>query len=545
MDDRGPYYFDAAAADLACEFFPSCLTHHKGQDWAGRPFELLPWQRELLVRPLIGWKRRSDGRRRFRKVLLFVCKKQGKTELVAGLANYFLFVDGEPGAEIVVAAADRSQATTLFDETKEMVEDDEVLRAKADIFRRSIVYRDLRSVLQVISAEARTKHGPNLQVVIVDELHAQPDRLLVETLEKGVAARREPVILYLTTAGENIESICYEEYEYAKKLIAGIITDDSYLPIVFEASPEDDWRLPATWRKAAPSLGVTVSEEYYAGEVVKAQNEPRKLATFLRLHLNIWTAQHVIWIQDETWTACTATVPTENPTGEVATLGLDLSTKYDLTACVVTLRHEDPDAAAEEEEDGEPTEGAESAPLRLNFSVSVIPYFWLPEDTLEQRCRDDRIQYDVWRDLGLLRVTPGNAVDFDVILRDILEEIVPTFHVREGGFDPWSATQMAIQLKAAGLPMFEVPQTYKHLNEPSKLLEAIVLSRRLRHDGHRVLRWCVSNTAVKQDANGNIRPVKVSRTQRADGTFALITSLARLMVQVEAPEPAFDGLWVV
>jgi phage terminase large subunit-like protein len=544
-DVGGRYYFDEAEADRATAFFPTFLTHHKGAQFAGQPFDLLPWQSELIVRPLFGWKRRADGLRRFRKVLLFIAKKQGKTQIVAGLANYLLFCDGEPGAEIMVAAADRNQAGLLFNEAKAMVEDSTDLASRADVLRQEIVFRELRSTMKVISAEARTKHGPNLHGVIVDELHAQPDRDLVETLERGVAARLQPVVFYLSTAGDDMDSIAYEEYQYAKNLIDGTITDERCLPIVFEAAPEDDWRQPSTWRKANPSLGITVTEEYYADQVTQAINEPRKQNGFKQLHLNIWTEQATVWIPVESWDACQ--VETLSPVTDAERLvvigGLDLTAKIDLAAFVVLVRQDDHNGQATQEiELAAESQEAPARRLGLTFSVDVHPFFWMPEETLRKRAREDQVPFELWRDQGFLRVTEGAAVDYDVIFQAVADELAKRYRYREIGYDPWSALQFSQQLTAREFTAVEVPQNFRHLSEAAKLFEALVSTGRVRHDGHPVMRWCVKNAAVKEDPAGNIRPVKPSKKKRIDGVAATVTALSRLLVAAPVVDPDYVPL---
>lgn len=529
-DGDGRYYFDEADAARSTEFFPLFLTHHKGA-FAGQPFDLLDWQSELIARPLFGMKRVSDGLRRFRKLLLFVPKKQGKTQLVAGLANLVLFCDQEPGAEIMVAAADRDQARLLFSEARAMVEDCPDLAGRADVLRSEIVFREQRSTMRVISAEARTKHGPNLHCVIIDELHAQPDRELVETLEKGVAARLQPLLIYLTTAGNDFESIAYEEYQYAKRLISGTIVDDTCLPVVFEADPKADWRAPATWRQANPSFGVTVPESYYAVEVQQAINEPRKQNAFKQLHLNLWTQQETVWVPIEAWDACRVDAVTlVNAAGRLTAVGgLDLSSKIDLTAFVVLVRRDD---LGRQRTEVAAAEGA--PPVAIDFAVDAIPFFWMPADTLARRSKEDSLPYGLWAEQGYLRVTDGATVNYEEMLEAIAGELATRYGYREICFDPWSATQFAQQLEAKKFVPIEVAQNMKRLSEPAKLFEALIYSRRLRHDGHPVFRMCVENCAVYEDPAGNIRPKKPSAKKRIDGVAAAVTALSRLMV---APTP--------
>lgn len=526
-DGDGQFYFDEDDAAKAVEFFPLFLTHHKGP-WAGQPFDLLDWQRELIVRQLFGWKRRRNGLRRFRKLLLYVPKKNGKTQLVAGLANLVLFCDGEMGAEIVVAAADREQARLLFGEARAMVEDCPDLAGRADVLRSEILYRETRSTMKVISAEARTKHGPNLHCVIVDELHAQPDRELVETLEKGIAARHQPLVMYLTTAGSDFESIAYEEYQYAKRLISGAITDDTCLPVIFEADAALDWRSLDTARLANPSYGVTVPEEYYRDEITKAINEPRKRNAYLQLHLNHWTQQQTVWIPLEAWDACQVDDLVVDNAGaaRVCVGGLDLSAKTDLTAFVALVRRDDL-GRRRTDVDGQ-------SALGIDFAVDLIPFFWMPEETLHRRAREDNVPYALWAEQGHLRVTEGATIDYAALLEAITDELAPRYGFTDIAYDPWAATQFAQQLEKQKFVPVEVAQNMKRLSEPAKLFEALIYSRQLRHNGHPVMRWCVENCAVYEDPAGNIRPKKPSPKKRIDGVAAAVTALSRLMV---APPP--------
>lgn len=536
IDDRGGrYYFDPAAAQNAVEFFPTFLEHHKGE-FAGRAFDLAPWQSELVIRPLFGWKRATDGLRRFRKVYIEVPKKNGKTQLCAGLALLLLYCDQEPGAEVYCCAADKDNARLVFDEAKAMVEDCDLLQEQAEVLATAIVLPHSRSALKVISADARTKHGPNIHGLIIDELHAQPDRELYDTLTKGVAARRQPVIAMITTAGNDLESICYEEHEYAEKVIAGAVVDDSYLPVVFGTPPDADWRDPAVWARVNPGLGVTVKADYLESECAAATAEPRKLNAFKRLHLNIWTQQHRAWLQIDQWDrGRVEALPVGNREKRLAFAGLDLSSKLDLTACVILVRHELP--AAEEivvdlgpMETPAPTDAPPRKRLNINYRVELVPFFWLPAETLAARVKDDRIPYDVWRDAGFLRVTEGSVVDYDQVFEELVEQILPQWGVAEIAYDPWNALQMALNLQSKGFTLTEVPQNFKHLSEPSKLFEALVTAGRVTHYGNAVMRRCVENVAIQEDRGENIRPVKPSKKKRIDGVAAAINALARLMV---------------
>lgn len=537
-DCGGKYYFDAAAADRACSFFPLFLTHHKGE-FAGQPFELAPWQSELLVRPWAGWKRRSDGLRRFRWIYLEVPKKNGKSQLASGFGLLLTFADHEPGAEVLCCAADKDNGRLVFDEAKNMVEDDEILSAQAEVFTSSIVVDSTRSAFKVLSAEARTKHGPNIHGLIIDELHAQPDRELFDTLTKGIAARRQPLVLMITTAGDDLESICYEQHEHARRVQKDQTVDETFLPVIFAAPAEGDaWRDPAVLAACNPGFGVTVKPDYIESELAKAIVEPRRQNAFKRLHANIWTQQHTAWLDVAQWEACEvpALAGLGNPDKLPCFGGLDLSSKIDLTALVLAIRVEDAAGAAPVVVEVAPAaagaEGDQAQPRRLtlNYRVRFVPFFWMPEETLAKRVKEDAIPYDVWRDLGFLRVTPGDIVDYDLILEQIADEIGPAFGISEIGYDPWNASQFALNLQTKGFTVTEVPNNYRHLSEPSKVFEALNVSGRALHDGNAVMHRCVENVAIIEDRAENIRPVKPSKKKRIDGVVGGILALSRLIV---------------
>lgn len=538
-DDGGRFVFDAARADRVCEFFPRFCSHSKGPA-AGQRFELLPYQRDLILRPLFGWIEAVDGRRRFRKAYIQIPKKQGKTQLIAGLALYMLLADGEPGPEVYVAAADRDQARILFEAAVQMIAANPYLAARCVVFRNEIRRADNSAAFfKVLSAEAATKHGPNIHCLVIDELHAQPDRELFETLTRGVLARRQPLTLLITTAGDDDESICYEEYEYAKRVLSGTVTDRHHLPVIFEARGDEDPWSPATWRRVNPALGVTVEESIFEGFAVEARNEPRKRNDFFRFNLNRWVNPASAWLPVEWWDACDQPLPAE---AELAALpccaGLDLAQKIDLACCAVVCRV--PVAAADALTVEVVVDDGRAEPVKvahvLNYRIVVVPYFWIPEDTARERARVDKVPYLEWAAAGLVTLTPGVTIDYDRIYADITGKIARRFpKLRIGGFayDPAFASDIAGRLRElAGYKAAEVLQNYSHLSEVCHLFEALIKARRVAHGGHRVLRNHVENVAVRRDDAGRIRPVKPKKAaKRIDGVVATVIGLKALAAQ--------------
>lgn len=543
----GAHYFDQEAADFAAEFFPTFLQHHIG-DFNGQPFHLLDYQ-AYIVRTVWGWKRAGDGLRRFRKVFLAIPKGNGKSPFASGVGLLLAFFDREPGAEVYAAAADKAQARIVFDVSKIMVTRSPELQDLCEVYRDSIKLRGGTEYYQVLSADAPTKHGFRPHGLVFDEFHTQPSRELFDTLARGLGKRRQALLLMVTTAGDDEESICYEEWEYARRVISGTIDDAQYLPVIFEGEPQDDWTDERVWKRLNPGYGVTIKADYFQAEAAAAQREPRKRNSFLQLHLNRWTNQATAWLPIEWWDACptakTAEVLAGLPAPWVVAGGLDLAQKIDL-ACF-SVGHRLPLEAGAPEERVEVVQEApdgqiQRAALALNFRTLFVPYFWLPEDTLRDRERQDGVPYSGWRDAGFLRVTPGSVIDYDQIYRDIVTEIAPRHGLKgaEIGYDPAFATQLATQLAGAGFRPVEVPQNYRHLSEPCQVFEALVRSRRALNDGNRVMRWCVENVAVRTDDAGRIRPVKPRKSaKRIDGVVAAAMALSRLMLA----SPPKGSLW--
>jgi phage terminase large subunit-like protein len=541
----GRYYFDQKKADNAADFFPEMLAHHKGE-FAGTPFDLLAYQEFLIIRPLFGWLRK-DGLRRFRKVFLAVPKGNGKSPLCAGIGLYLAFSDGEMGAEVYAAAADRDQAAIVFDTAKVMVEANPALAESCNVYRRVIEVPGTHSYYRVLSADARTKHGPNIHGLVLDEFHAQPNRDLYEVLDRGTVKRRQPVTLLVTTAGDDDESICAEEWEYARNVMSGSKPDDTYLPVIFEAGKDDDWQAEATWRRVNPGYGVTVKADALATAAQAAANEPRKRNDFLRYHMNRWVNQATRWIPVEWWDACPATLP-DNLAELRVFGGLDMAQKIDLTAFVLcfVIPQDAPleVRAVGTDENQEPAERT----LSLNYSIALVPHFWIPEETMAEHEKNDRVPYSEWEQRGLVTVTEGTTIDYDRIIRDITGPITATYPKLKGsqiGFDPAFATDIAQKLQGAGYTMVEVLQNYQRFSEPSMVFEALVKSRRVYHGGHRVLRNHVENVAVKQDDAGRIRPVKPRQKKKSkhiDGVVSSIMGLSRAIVA--GPEESDTG-WLL
>lgn len=543
-DGGGRFRFDAAQADRVCQWFPRYCSHSKGV-FAGQAFELLDYQVQLILRPLFGWVR-EDGTRRFRKAYIQIPKKNGKTQLIAGLALYMLLADREPGAEVYVAAADRDQARILFNAAKAMVEANPKLKARLTVLRNSIIRNDdPTAFFQVLSAEAATKHGPNIHCLIMDELHAQPDRDLFETLTRGVIARRQPLILLITTAGDDDESICYEEYDYAKRVMSGTIQDDQHLPVIFEARPDDDWLDPALWRRVNPAFGKTVDESSFAAFAREAENEPRKRNDFLRFHLNRWVNQATAWIPVDWWDACPEDLPPDDILRTYpCAVGVDLSQKYDLTAVVAVFRlplekaHGDQSISVvvDKTENGDLV----TKNISTNYRIALVPMFFLPEDTLRERVEQDGVRYDLWTPT-YLRKTEGTMIDYDAVFDYITKELPERFPLvkqAQIGYDPAFATDLKNQLEKVNFKAVEVRQNYS-LSPTNQVLETLIKAKRVIRGKSPILRLHVENVQVKTDDAGRIKMVKPKKVaKRIDGLSATAIGLDRLIAEPDLPAPS-------
>lgn len=510
------YRFDVDLARRAVEFFPLHLCHIEGK-LAGEPFELEPWQ-VAVIGNLFGWVDK-DGFRRYREMLLYVPRKNGKSPMCAGIGAYVFFADRESGQQDYLAAADREQAGMLFRHVKGMIENNPAMLERCRIYggraeagqSRSCVKPD-GSFLRVVSADASTKHGGNSHLILVDELHAQPNRELVDVLQTSMASanRPQPLAIWITTADYMRPSICNDKYEYACGVRDGQIQDPRFLPVIYESLPEDDWTSPETWAKANPNLGVSVSTEYMEREVAKAQHDPAYEMTFRRLHLNQRTQAAVKWLPMERWDKCdelAADIWTRPCFG-----GLDLSSTEDLTAFALLWPEH------EEDENGVPQ----------LVAVDCIVRFWVPRETATTRARRDGVPYQAWLRQGHIEETEGDWIDYERIKRAIVEAS-EQYNLVKIGCDKWNAVPMIQSLTTEhGIECEIVSQAIASLSVGSKRLIDLLKRGKFRHDRNPVLRWNAGNAIADQDAAGNVKPSKRKSAEKVDGITAVVNGLTVL-----------------
>lgn len=529
----GKYWFDQGEADRVVKFFRDYLVHIKGE-LGGKPIDPMEWEQDEILRPLFGWKR-WDGTRRYRQAWIEVPRKNDKTTLAAGISLYLTLADGEPGAEVYAAAADKDQAKICFEIAKAMVQSSRALLARCEILRDAIVVGKTFSVYRVLSADAFTKHGLNAHGVVVDEVHAQKTRDLIDVLHTSTGSRRQPLEVYITTAGHDRHSVAHEMHEHALRVLADPSVDEALLIVVYAAAPIDDWKSEATWRKANPGLGRSKKLEYMRAECNRATQIPGYLNTFKRLDLNIWTEQASLWLPMDKWDLCVGKIA--NPIelraamrGQRCWGGLDLANTIDINAFSLVF-------------------------LPGAMRIVVLPFFWIPEERLKEREKVDRVPWSQWVKAGLVKVTPGAVSDYDIIRSDI-EMLGTQYLLEEVGIDRWNTLQIGTQLengraaKAAKnrnkgrKPPQEhfvlgIGQGFASMTTPCKALEAAVVGLRFEHGVHPILRWMASNVAAQRDAADNVKPDKEASGEKIDGISSILDGLARALVY--QPQGSIDG----
>lgn len=536
------YYFDEAAADDVVQFFSECLKHVKGKK-GGQPFHLEPHQ-QAKTGCIFGWKQ-PNGLRRYREVFDYEPRKQGKTPWSAGIILYTMIHDPEHGIDAYSAASDKDQAAIVYQYIYGMILQEPLLKERLKVYTatKTVEYLERFAYYKVISAIPASKHGLTVHLAVIDETHAHKNGELIDVLSTGTAARPQPLIIHTTTADWLRESICNEKYEHACKVRDRVIDDPAFLPIIYEAVPPPDadteelwWTNEAVWKQANPNYGISVEPSYIRRECQRAVETPRLRNTFKRLHLNLRTGQDEAWFGLEVWDAC------YDPTFDVASLkgqpcfaGLDLASVSDLCALV----------------------------LWFPAQKAVLPFFWLPKDTIQKRYDVAGVDYPLWVEQGYIRVTPGNVTDYDQIRLDITSAVEArkviasarnlradqvtdadlrpylllsdTYNIREIAIDRWNSTQLQTQLGGDGLEVVPFGQGFASMSAPAKELERLLIAHELRQDGNPIMRWQAAHVATEQDAAGNVKPSKKRSGEKIDGFTSLTMGIGRALVAAAPP----------
>lgn len=486
-------------ADNLCGFIER-LPHVKGP-LAGEPIKLEPWQ-VFILSTVFGWVK-SDGKRRFRRSYIEVPRGNAKSTLSSGVALYMLAADGEGGAEVYSLATTRDQARIVFGDAQSMA-------------RRCLGFRNRFSVtvgahnmhilasgskFEALSAEGSTLDGLNIHFGCIDELHAHKTRTVYDVVETGTGKRDNSLLWVITTSGSNRAGICYEIRTFVSRLLDGVFEDDSQFGIIYGLDDDDDWTSEQALIKANPNWGISVRPEILGPLQAKAMQLPSAVNNFKTKHLNEWVNADTAWMDMRAWDGCAdSDLLIGQFTGRRCWAGLDLASKTDVAALVLVFEHPDRPGA-----------------------YAVFGKYYLPEETVQA---SGNSQYPGWMRSGRLTVTPGNVIDFSWIEADLME-LANSFDLQAIAFDPFQATQLSTRMLAEGLPMIEVRPTVLNFSEPMKALEALVLQRKLIHDGDPVLTWMASNVVAHLDIKDNIYPRKERPENKIDGIVALIMALSR------------------
>ena len=516
--ERG-FYFNENAAQHAIDFFSLC-KHSKGE-WGGQIITLEPWQ-QFQIWCLFGWLRLDDDYRRFRTAYEEIARKNGKTTKAAGVGLYLAFFDAEPGAEVYTAATKRDQARIAHGEATRMVKASPALSRLIKVYKDNLNVLGTASKFEPLGRDADSMDGLNVHGAVVDEVHAHKTRELWDVLETATGSRRQSLMFAITTAGFNRQSICYELHLYTKKVLEGIIEDDTHFGLIFTLDEGDDWENESNWIKANPNLGVSVKLDDLKRKAKKAKETPGALNAFLRLHMNLWTQAETRWIPVEKWRECGKLEVVEAELiGRPCYAGLDLSSTIDITAWVLVF-----------------------PPIQEGEPYKILARFFVPEDNIYERSKRDRVPYESWMRQGFIIPTPGNVIDYDFVLAQI-DQDAQKFDLRQLAFDRWGATKLVNDLAGMGFEivasergdkksrnstnrqLVQFGQGFASMNSPTKELMNLILSKRLAHGNNPVLTWMADNLVVREDPAGNVKPDKEKSIEKIDGIVALIMGLDR------------------
>ena len=498
----GGYIFDEKRAERPIQFIERFCRHSKGE-WAGKPVRLELFQK-AFISALFGFVDEKTRVRQYREAMLYVARKNGKSTILSGLALYCLIADGEAGAEVYSAASKKDQAKLVFNEAVNMVRQSKEL-AGITKKRKSDLYFALNfSKMQPLGRNSDTLDGLNASLVIIDELHSIKDRNTYEVMKQSQSARRQPLLIMITTAGTVRECIFDDMYKYASSVVDGTVKDEHFLPILYELDDKSEWRDPSKWEKANPSLGHIKKLDDLIGKVERAKQSPRDLTGVLVKDFNVIQTVGSAWLTFDDINN-EETFELERFKGYYAIGGVDLSHVGDLTAATLLL-------------------------MDKSEKRYVTQMYWLPKDHFEKRVHEEKIPYDKWYESGLLRLCEGNQINYSDVTKWFLE-MVETYELTPAWiyYDPYSAAYWVQEMQSAGFNLVKCYQGVKTLSLPMQKLAADLQSKKINYNNNVLLKWCITNTGVKTDVNGNIQPVKAqSAKYRIDGLASLLDAYVGL-----------------
>lgn len=501
-------WFSEEQAQAVRSFFAKRLSHGK-DPWFGKPFELLDYQYQDIIGPLYGW-RTADNFRRYRSAYIHIPKKNGKTQLAAGIGVIELHYC--KGSRVYIVATSEGQAMECYDEAAGMVERSKAMSAYIKPLRSTgrLVWHKRNSVLSTMAKAAASSEGKNASCLILDELHAWRDRKLFDSLLFAGSARPNPLLFMITTAGDDTSSLCYSEYERAKRIKDGDDPSIDHLVQVYEAEPNARYDDLKQWKAANPGYGITMPERGILSDIRAAKGRPERIAALKRYRLNLWTNEGSAWLDTELWDALERIGPDD---GEgILWGGLDLARTRDFAALVLLFASE--------------------------RGVDIVPRLYVPESQIADKEEIDKIPLSAWIETGLVVATDGDEIDQERILQDALEAHAK-WKFAEIGYDPYNASQIAKRLREQGIVTTPVPQTFPYMGYPSAEFERLLVNRNIRHTHNACMKWMVGNAKAVTDSNNNVRPSKKKSTARIDGLVASIIALQRAL-SPDAQQPVSD-----
>ncbi|MDR7130699.1 phage terminase large subunit-like protein [Algoriphagus sp. 4150] len=509
--DSSKYYFDKEDANKAVLFIETFIQHVKGK-LAGKPYILQNWEKEYITN-LFGWKNIETGLRKYRESFLFLPRKNSKTTLSSAIMLYLLIVQSknDRGGEFYIGASSREQARIAFTIMKSMVLENKQLAQYIKVFKNSLEFDKTNSFLKVVSSESGNLHGASLSGCLIDEFHAHKDRDLYDVFKTSMGAREQPLLITITTAGSDRNSACYELYDYAKKIIDGVIEDDNFLPFVFEGEDFDDLKKLFhidNIKRANPGFGVSIREDAILEEITKARSMPTFLNSFKQLHLNIWVDSTMAWITNSDWMLNKSDYSEDDLLGQECWAGLDLANNRDLNALVLVFPQPDK-------------------------TFKVLTYSFLPMEAAE---RKDNISagraFLGWalNTNNHLYLTANRSRDDDFLFEKI-KELSEKFIIKNIGYDRWGADQLVARVQnELGLKFTGFGQGYKSMSPAIKKVESLIVEKKLIHNNNPVLKWCLSNVRLTKDPAGNIKVDKEKAKDKIDAIVAMIIALGQYFI---------------
>lgn len=517
-----PFHFDQSAAQRFIDFAQLC-HHWKGQ-WANTPIILEPWQ-HFIYWNLYGWKRK-DGTRRFRRSYLDMARKNAKTTMKSIRALYHITLDNEVGAQVYVGATKEEQATILVNDAGRIVEATPYFRGQFNLFKykesiKRVVYPSTNSFIAPLGRDSNTQDGFDPSMGIMDEYHAHPTDGVLNVIESGMGARKQPSLDIITTAGFNKQFPCYSvTRKNAISVLNGDITDEDLFAMIFTLDDEEEWDDVSKLSKANPNWNVSVNGEYIESRLNDAKNKGGdKEVDFKTKNGNIWTDAAKTWIPSDLWKSLKADISPDFLRGRKCYGGLDLASTKDTSALILLFPLDD-------------------------GKFYLKTHFFVPLDTARQRSKEDKVPYETWIRDGYMIGTEGNVTDYRYI-ETTYNDLNDLFKIVSTAYDRHNSSQLVINLREAEYQMTPMSQWTTVMSAPTKEFERLIFDKKLLHDGNPVMAWQMGNVALKMDSNENYKPDKKKSQDKIDGPVAGVMAVGEWMTfkdgkTIEIPDDGLD-----